>query len=168
MTELMEKYNSWVEKVKAGEKDMLMLARVEKNWFLVGNRAAERVRTFSVTLDDGTGLHPAYIYSAEYPDVACPYVGIIIKDDKKMIIQGQDALYAFGVKDVPPPVRAMCIYLRTENLHSFVFFSNEAKSIDVVHTVVAGPRDAITCYMANMFGISAVKAENEEGGEGNG
>lgn len=85
-----------------------------------------------------------------------------------MIIQSRDDLYAFGFKDVLPPVKALYMYLRTESLHIFVFFSNEAKPIDVVYQVTAEPRDAITCYMENMFDITAAKTTNMEGDEGNG
>ena len=168
MKELMEKYNSWVEKVEAGEKNMLMLARIENNWFWVGNRRADRIQTFGIIVDDGAGLRAEYIYSAEHPDKDCPYMGAIMKKDQKLIIQSKDDLYAFGLKDVPPPVKALCMYWRAERLHGFVFFHNEAKSIEVVYQATAEPRDAITCYMENMFGIAAATTSDMEGDECNG
>lgn len=82
MKELMEKYNAWEEEVKANDKDLLMLARIENNWYLVGNKRADLIQTFGIIVDD-TGLRPEYIYSAEHPDADCPYVGVIIKNDKK-------------------------------------------------------------------------------------
>ena len=168
MKELMEKYNAWEEEVKASDKDLLMLARIENNWYLVGNKRADLIQTFGIIVDDGAGLRSEYTYSAEHPDTDCPYMGAIIKKDKKLIIQSKDDLYAFGLKDVPPPVKAFCMYWRAGRLHGFVFFHNEAKSIEVIYQVTAEPRDAITCYMENMFGITAAKTTDMEGDEGNG
>ena len=80
-----------------------------------------------------------------------------------MIVHDQNGEYAFGIEGETAPARAFFVYIRTEDLHSFIFANQKCCSINMIHALAIEESDAITCFMDDVFEFEKpVEAKAEE------
>lgn len=166
MTNLEEKKIKWSDKLREGDKKYLMIARVDNEWYFVGNKHAEPILSLKIAVDCGAGLQKEYVYSIDRPDTDGLAFTAWIKDESKILIEDRNGLVAFGIKDVASPAAAILIYLRTENIHTFIFGCQKSCSVSMFHAMALEQYDAVTYVMDDIFAPQdapkiAIKVEEE-------
>lgn len=167
MSKLQSKQNTWIEKLEGGDSKYLAIARTGNNaWHLISNRRAEPIKALNIIMDndDGTGLRPYYSFLMGQDENTPCQKEFLIKDERKMIVSdGSSILYSFGIKgsEAVTPIKSMLIYVRTEQVHTFIFASRECNSIKMSYTLVEQNADAISLLMDGL-GFPSPKMSNKE------
>lgn len=161
MTNLKEKQEKWLLNLREGDENYLAVARGEKGWYLLSHRTAEPVAALMIMIDDGNGLRPEYYYSFAQSDVNPLDTTIVIKDEKKMILSDKNGCYAFGIKDIKSPAKAIFVYLRTAKLHTFIFAHQEACSVNMLLDLVREEKDATARCMESLVPTSMTMVKSE-------
>ena len=162
---LMDKYNNWMAKLKAGDKKYMAITRTNDSWYFVSKMRAEPLKALKIAADfgDDNGLHPIYQYEAGSAEKGEFKGSIIMKNDEKMLISNANLneISAFGVEGLKSPIKALFIYLKTGNIHNILFAHEKSHKINVVFDY-AEDGDAFWCCMEDMFSIPEHLAEDGE------
>ena len=155
MTNLKNIYTTWESKLRAGEKNMRMIARVEDEWYLVGQKQADLILSLMLAVNGGDGLHPEYHYDIDRPDADNLRARIMIRDERELLVEDQNGLYAFGMDGVEAPAEMLFLYFRTERHHGFVFADRDGCSVRLLPAMAGVVQDDLVPHMADMFVPSA-------------
>lgn len=153
MTNLTEKRNAWIQKLKEGDKRFMMITRVDDQWYFVGNKHAEPIISLKIAIDKGHGLEPEYVYDCDLPETDKFKTTVLIKEESRMILEDSNGLYAFGMKDTPSLGKAIFMYVLTNSMHTFVFGYETACSVNIIHALSLEDKDAVYHCMRDMFAM---------------
>ncbi len=166
MIKLNDLKNHWIEKMEGGDDKYLAIARTSNNaWHVIASGRAESIKSLNIMVDrdDGQGLVPDFAYSSNLNEGKSSDRIILIKKEKKMIISDENSLiYSFGIRDTEErsPIKRMIIYVRTANVHTFIFASRDADSICMSYSLAYEDMDAISHVMGGLFpALSKVSAK---------
>ena len=155
MTNLKNTYATLERKLRTGEKNMRMIARVEDEWYLVGQKQADLILSLMLAVNGGDGLHPEYHYDIDRPDADNLRARIMIRDERELMVKDQNGLHAFGMDGVEPPAKTLFLYFRTEQHHGFVFADQDSCSVRLLPAMAGVVQDDLVPHMADMFVPSA-------------
>jgi hypothetical protein len=148
-----EKYISWLEKGKAGDKRFMIVTKTSNNlWYLVSNNRAEPITTLKIAADHGNGMLPIYQYEAGKPDIGEFKSIIIIKNENKMMIGNTTEISAYGITEATASARVILIYLKTSNIHNIIFAHEKSHKINMVFDASEND-DALWHCMTDMFSL---------------
>ena len=132
---LNETYDQWMEAVRAGSAEYIMVARRKRDdlWYLVTAGEAHVISQISIAIDEGDGrdYRLEYAYSDDMHEGNIKlWSGMVICGDK-IIIEDSHGLYAFGFEDIPTPAKGFLIKLHIDELGDMDFeFRNEAFELE--------------------------------------
>ena len=155
MTNLRNIYATWESKLRAGEKKIMMIVRDEDDWYLLTEKRAEQILSLTMAIDGGAGLRPEYIYSINCSDTDNLWAKIIIRDERELLVEDQNGLYAIGMDGVEPPAKILFLYFRTEQHHGFVFADRDGCSVRLLPAMAGVVQDDLVSHMADMIVPSA-------------
>jgi hypothetical protein len=155
MTNLKNIHTIWESKLRAGEKKIMMIVRDEDDWYLLTEKRAEQILSLAMAINGEAGLRPENIYSIDCPDTDNLWAKIMIKDERELLVEDQNGLYAFGVDGVEPPAPMLFLYFRTEQYHGFVFADRDGCSVRLLPAMQGVIQDDLVPHMADMFIPSA-------------
>ena len=151
MTNLKNTYATLESKLRAGEKNIRMIARVEDEWYLISPKQADLIHSLTMAVDSGEGLRPEYHYDLDCPDTDNLWAKIMIKDERKLLVEDQNGLYAFGMEGVEPPAKMLFLYFRTEQHHGFVFADRDGCSVRLLPAMTGVVQDDLVPHMADLL-----------------
>ena len=151
---LIEKYNNWLTKAKAGDKRYMVITRIGDSWYLVSKTRAEPLKALKIAADYGDGLHPIYQYGADSAEKGDFKGAIIIKNDEKMLVSSGNLndISAFGIEGVKSSIKALFIYLKWGNIQNLWFAHGKARKTNLVFDY-AEEGDSFWYCMEDMFSI---------------
>ena len=164
MKNLIEKRDAWVEKLREGDKQYMMITRTSDDcWYFVSNKHAEQILSLKMAIDRGNGLEPEYTYEVDVPETDKLWSTILIKGESKMLIEDNNGIYAFGIKDAAPPAKAFFMYILTNSMHTFVFGYEHACSVNIIHALSLEKEDAVYHCMKDMFSVPQPQSQAKVG-----
>ena len=128
-----------------------MIAHVEDEWYLIGQKQADLILSLTMAVDGGEGLRPEYHYDIDRPHTDNLRARIMIRDERELMVKDQNGLYAFGMDGVEPPAKMLFLYFRTEQHHGFVFADRDGCSVRLLPAMEGVVQDDLVPHMADMF-----------------
>lgn len=167
MSVLNDKKFKWYESVQKGDSRYLMLKHDKNKWYFIGNNYTQEINSLKVAVDRGEGMQLKYAWESQMSIVSDICFAAIIKDDKKLIAEDENGTYTFGIKSIEPIMKSIFIYIRTKNMHCFVFGSSESNSAKMFFELADDEKDAVTNCMDSLFpsrnlSVAIIKGEEHE------
>lgn len=163
MTKLNEKQELWIEKLKEGDKRFTVISRCnDERWYFAGGKCSEQILSLKVAIDRGNGLAPEYIYDFGAPEPNKPLYNFLIKNDSKMIFEDSNGTYSLGIKGEISSIKGIFIYIRTKEMHTFIFGNEKASSIKVIYKEAVETEDAISYCVLDIFASTSTESPDKE------
>jgi hypothetical protein len=129
MKKLQVRKIEWLEKLREGDDNYVMISRKGDQWYFVTQKCVEQIYLLRFAIDEGDGLRREYVYDIDMLETDALDFTAIIKGERELLLEDGNGLVAFGIEGVEAPAKGIFIYFRTERRHVFLFGSRESCSV---------------------------------------
>ena len=127
---LKQKLSDWIHNLETGDSDYFAITALDGKMFYVCGREAIEIISCNVLIDKGNGLEESLAYNSNATSSTSPFT-LIMKKDKRLIMNNNDHIVAFGVKDVAPTAKTLFVHAKAKVVHTFITASDSSSQVEV-------------------------------------
>lgn len=159
---LKQKLSDWIGHIQSGDADYFAITSLEGKLFYVCGKHATELVSCNVLIDKGNGLEVARAYNSNATATIPPFT-LIVKKDKRLIMNDNDHIVAFGVKDIAPTAKTLFVHAKTDIVHTFIAASSSSSQVEVFKamSIDCGSDDPILHCMNSIFASVAAQHGKE-------
>ena len=148
-----QKLSDWIHSIENGDTDYFAITTLEGKMFYVCGKNASELVSCNVLIDKGNGLEVARAYNSGNATSGIAPFTLIVKKDKRLIINDNGQIAGFGVKDVAPTVKTLFVHAKTDVVHTFIAASDSSSQVEVFKamSIDCGSADPILHCMNAIF-----------------
>jgi hypothetical protein len=134
------KLSEWIFQMKSQNSDYfaIVLDGKGKMYYMLG-KSDQELNSFDMLIDTGNGFERALSYRKEDTSssvLPTPFL-IIVKKEKKLIVNHRGEIFGFGFKDnIDSKVKRLLIHFCTNSTHMLITATEKAAFIDVTYSWV--------------------------------